>query len=1286
MRLIQTIFVLALATPALAGGPRALFTENKGQWPEQVLYRVGIPGGALFVERSAFTYVLCTGGQAHAHHGDPHAVEDARAHAYKVHFNGGEAAASVGSLVQPHYENFFIGNDPAHWGSECGVFGEVTLKDVWPGIDLRIDGRNGIKYDFIVAAGSDPDQIRLRFEGQESLRLKNGALEVGLSNGTVMEEAPTTFQWQGDGPATPDASMKGWEEIASRYVLAGDVVAFHLARHGDGPVIIDPTLTFASYSGSTADNFGFTASYDAAGHLYGGGNVFAVGYPSTVGALDPTFNGGNCDIGISKWAADGSSLIWSTYLGGNSSDLPHSLVVNADEELFVMGATGSFNFPTTPGCYDDSFNGGPNIIAGAYQFEFGADIYVAHLNAAGTALIGSTYVGGTDTDGLNNGPLEYNYGDAFRGEIALDENGDPVVSTSTSSADAPILNAPQAAYGGGAHDAYFFRMNAGLTSLSWATFHGGNDDDSGYGVQFDSNGGIFTTGGTQSADLPMAGTPAIPGFAGSIDGYIARYAPDGSSLVAGTFVGTVNYDQCFFVQLDTQDDVYVVGQTRGVYPITPGKYNVPGSSQFIHKFGHDLATSIWSTRIGNGNGTEDISPSAFLVSDCGQIYFSGWGGSVNNFGQPNNSTTIGLPTTPGAFQTTTDGSDFYLMVLEPDAVALNYATFFGGAVSDEHVDGGTSRFDKNGTVYQAVCSGCGGNDDFPTTPGAWSNTNNSFNCNLGVFKFDLAQPVAEIGIAGPNEICFPSTVQFTNTSSGGNTYFWNFGDGSTGNTFEPAHEYAEAGVFTVSMIMTDVYGCSMADTAQIQVISSPGPVATADVPPVVCPGGSVQLQASGGDTYEWIPATGLSDPFVADPIATPNGPITYEVVVGTFCGTDTTTVQIIFEDPQGVGLPDIELCLGDGVPLNAASGTPVEWSPPQGLSDPFASSPTAAPLDTTTYYVTVITPEGCEVVDSMRVNVVFSPPDPALVDTSICAGASVQLIGPSAVTWAWTPHPTLNALDLQSPVASPTTATTYVVLASNVCGSTIDSAHVSLIIVDPLAWPDTTVCPDSPVLLHASGGVAYAWSPEGLLSDANTAMPTAIIQGPTTFTVTVTDDRGCVGATTLSLGTWPLPIVEAGPDMIVDWGTLIQLTATGMGDLEWGPPDGLDCTACPMPTARPEASTSYTVTLTDEHGCKAIDVLNVILNGTLYVPNTFSPNGDGINDTFGAWGTEIDTYKLYVFNRWGEQIYTTDKMGVFWDGTYNGVDSPIDTYVWRIDVSELAGARRTLYGHVNLVR
>ena len=1278
MRAILSIFYICLVGVGFAAAPVASFTENKGQWPNQVLYRVDLPGGALFVEREALTYVLRSGGHQHGH-GNEIPDLPAHAHAYRVHFVGGHAQGNEGRLKQPNYENFFLGNDPTKWGTGCALFGEVLLKDIWPGIDLRFDGRTGLKYEFIVAAGADPDQIQLRFEGQDHTVLKDGRMTVHTSAGDITEEAPVSFYADG-------STGNG---IPSAFMLKNDLLSFGFEEAIDPTrkLIIDPVLTFGSYTGSTADNFGFTATYDATGHLYGGGNVFTVGYPTTTGVLDPSFNGGTCDIGISKWSPDGTVLVWSTYLGGSGDDLPHSLVVNTNNELFVMGSTGSSDMPVTPGCFDPSFNGGSPITVSSYSYPNGSDIYVAHFNASATALIGCTYVGGLGNDGFNTGPLNFNYGDQFRGEIALDPNEKPVISTVTASIDMPTSpGAPQTTNAGGAHDAYFFRLNAALTAMEWATYHGGSEDDTGFGVQFDSAGRIYTTGGTQSANLPSVGTSAGPTFHGSSDGYIARYSADGTSLLNTVFLGTDNYDQSFLVQLDNADNVYVVGQTHGNYPVTPGKYAVANSSQFIHKFSNDLSTSIWSTRIGNGNGNEDISPSAFLVSDCGQIYFSGWGGSTNNVGVPNNSTTIGLPTTPGAFQTTTDGSDFYLLVLEPDAQALNYATFFGGPQSNEHVDGGTSRFDKNGTVYQAVCAGCGSNDDFPTTPGAWSTTNNSFNCNLGVFKFDLASPNVQIGIDGPNSICFPSDVQFTNSSTGGNTFLWTFGDGSTSSDYQPIHAYSSEGTFTVTLVMSDSYGCSPADSASLTVVSNSGPVASVDTVPVLCPGGSIQLNASGGDTYSWSPANGLSDPTIADPIATPAGTTNYTVIASGICGTDTASVNVIVDIPAGTAMPDATVCIGSSIELSLISGTVQNWEPHPTLSNTTSQTPTATPLDTTTYYVTIVSDQGCVVTDSITIYVIDGVPDPALVDTAICTGYSVLLTGPIADSWSWQTSSDLTSLNTQNTTATPNIGTTYYVVATNVCGSITDSVRVNLITVQPAAWPDTIVCPGAEVQLFANGGVEYSWTPAETLADADTDSPVAVIWGPTTYAVEVTDENGCIGNTTLSLTTWPLPNVLADPDQIIEWGHTAQLGAVGDGLLVWETVETLSCDTCDSPIAKPDSSTTYTVTVTDVNGCKNTDVVTILLDGSLYVPNTFTPNGDGVNDVFRAWGKEIKTYKLYVFNRWGEQIFSTESLSGFWDGTYKGVDSPIDTYVWKIHVSEITGNPRILYGHVNLVR
>ncbi|MEO8067685.1 MAG: gliding motility-associated C-terminal domain-containing protein [Flavobacteriales bacterium] len=1298
MRSLLLIASLLGAFGLTAQGPLARFTENKGQWPERVLYRAMVPGGAMFVERNALTYVLVSGGE-HEHHGQVHAdekFEPRKAHAYRVTFEGSQGGTPEGHLKQAHYENYFIGNDPEHWGSGCGVYGEVWVKGIYPGIDLRIDGRHGVKYDLIVASDVDPAIVKMRYDGQAGIELKNEELLITTSAGTVVEEKPVAFKkvklihpGECGLNKTPVEIDFG---LDCAYRLRGNVMSFRVEPNPSG-LIIDPSITFGSYSGSTADNFGFTATYDSDGHLYGGGIVFGVGYPTTLGVLDASFNGNTIDVGISKWLPDGTNLVWSTYLGGAlGNESPHSLVVNNNDELFVFGSTGSSDFAVTPGCYDNSFGGGPALVFGVgygYGHNSGTDAFVAHFSADATTLIGSTFMGGSGNDALNNNaPLAHNYGDAFRGEIALDANGDPVVATSTESNNATVsAGAPQAAFGGGLQDAYIFRLNAALTNLLWATYHGGSGTDSGYGVQFDSNGQVFVTGGTTSANLPLGGTPFNGAFSGTTDGYIVRYNAAGTSRLSATYLGTAAYDQSYFVQLNLADEVFVVGQTYGAYPVTAGKYANAGSSQFIHKFSHDLDASVWSTVIGNGSSTQDLSPSAFLVSDCGQIYFSGWGGSVNTNAGLFNSSTSGLPTTPGAFQTTTDASDFYLMVLEPEAVALNYATFFGGAISHEHVDGGTSRFDKNGNVYQAVCAGCGSNNDFPTTPGAWSNTNNSFNCNLGVFKFNLNQPIAVISINGPNTICLGTPVQFNNSSTGGSTYNWWFGDNNTSTDFEPLYTYGDTGVYTVMMVLSDSTACTPDDTAYLQLEVIPLP--TAAVAPIgpLCAGDSVQLQASGGDTYSWDPATDLSNALIADPWAAPSNTTTYTVTATTVCGSDTASITVLFSVPAGGAGPDTLICLGESTPITASGGGTYSWSPSATLNDPTLQNPTATPLDTTEYIVTITTPGGCVIEDTLTVFVQFGLPTPVLNDTATCPGNAVQLQASGADSYAWQAAPGIATLDVADPFVTPPAPMYYVCQFSNACGSVLDSAFVDVVIVSAHAWPDTVICPGESVMLFASGGSTYAWSPAGSLDDTSLQTPTATPSSPTTYQVVVFGPAGCSDTAYAFVDLFPMPVVYAGQDVQIDFGNATQLHGQGDGQVIWSPDTWVQgCTDCLEPWVQPETSTLYTIELTDTNGCKAVDQVLVVVDGSLYVPNTFTPNGDGVNDAFFALGEEVKDFELLVFNRWGEQIWKGEDLRSSWNGTYSGVQSPIDTYVWKIHYSEVSGEKHKLIGHVNLVR
>ena len=899
------------------------FHANKGQWPQQVLYRARTQGGALFVEADGFTYVVASGGHEHASGKDDRDVL-LRRHAYRMHFVGGHAQAHMGVERQSHYVNYFLGADRSKWAGGVGVYGAVDLKEVYPGIDMHVDAGEGLKYDWLVSAGADASVIRMRYEGQDKLEVRDGLLYISTSAGQVIEQRPVVWS-EVNGERIP---------VRCAYKQQGDEIIYSFPDGYDHnhPLTIDPTLIFSSYTGSTADNFGFTATYDDDGHLYAGGIVFGIGYPVTLGVQQANFGGDVIDMGISKFAPDGATLIWSTYIGGGlGNESPHSMVVNSANELYVMGVSGASDFPLSAGCFDSSFGFGPAVnfvVWEGYVHNNGADMTISHFSADATQLLGSTFVGGSDADGLNlSSVLDYNYGDPFRGEIILDDQERPIVVTSTRSTDMPIsVGASQAAIGG-AQDAYVCMLDPGLATLLWGTYCGGSLDDSGYGVQQASDGRIYITGGTNSANLPMAGTPYQPASAGGVEGYIARYEPGGGALTAATHLGTAFYDQSYFVQIDLAGGIYVVGQTHGAYPVSAGVYANASGSQFIHKLDHDLSTSLWSTRIGT-TGTEDISPAAFLVSDCGQIYFSGWGGNTNNFGQPNISTTLNLPVTADAYQPNTDGSDFYLMVLNAEAVSLAYATFFGGG-SAEHVDGGTSRFDKDGIVYQAVCAGCQ-LLSYPTTPGAYSQTNNSFNCNLGVFKIDFEQNVqvnidANITATGA---CVTEPVVFNAVGTADN-WSWYLGDGTVSTETTLAHLYAEPGVYTVTLIGTSTGLCVAVDTAYL-VINVVAPLVMTPlfdaVPSGDCDAVLVELfnMSTGSNVYFWDFGDGTTST-QTNPVHNYAAPGDYTItlaLIDVVCGDTVFLSTTVPVEVPGVTLdvPSAVICDQGTVNLNAGPG------------------------------------------------------------------------------------------------------------------------------------------------------------------------------------------------------------------------------------------------------------------------------------------------------------------------------------------------------------------------------
>ncbi len=796
--------------------------ENKGQWASDINYMAKIGGGNVWFQNNGFTFEFFNQDDLQkvhlATHGKNAPPEKLRQHAYSLNFLNANSNVKMKSNEKfDFYHNYYIGNDPSKWASKVKLFGEVLYSNLYNGVDVKVgtSTEGYFKYDFIVHAGADASQIKWSYNGIYP-QLKNNKLIFNSNAGEIIESLPEVYQW-----------INGEKKLVNCKILLNDKTVslnFPNGYNTNYDLIIDPTLIFSTYTGSTADNWGYTATNDSLGNAYGGGVVFSAGFPVSVGAYDNTFSGGGTvtDIGIIKYSPTGVSRLYATYLGGTGSESPHSLIVDSQDNLIIYGTTSSSNFPVSAGCYDNTFNGGINVTMDGYiSYAAGVDIFVTKLDATGASLLGSTFVGGTNNEGMNNSAtLYYNYGDEARGEVIVDASDNIIVASCTQSSNFPATAGALSLALQGTQDGVAFQLSPNCGILDWSTFLGGLSTDAAYGVKVNpSNGDVYVCGGTRSTNFPtLPGTINPLSIGGIADGFVVALNPTTASLVTGSYLGTTGYDQAYAIQIDIDGDVYLMGQSTGSYPVVGSVYSNPGSSQFIHKLNPALTSTIWSTVIGSGTtATINISPVAFLVDYCKNIYISGWGGSINaGYG---NGNTTGMPVTAGAYDVSTDGSDFYCMVLERDAASLLYGTFFGGAGA-EHVDGGTSRFDSDGTIYQAVCAGCGGSSAFPTTPGVWSPTNASSNCNLGLFKmeFNYNGIIADAN-AAPNIIACdpPYIVNFTG-SAAGVQHFWDFGDGTpTSNLLNPPHTFTGLGIFTVMYVAIDSSTCNIADTVYLTV-------------------------------------------------------------------------------------------------------------------------------------------------------------------------------------------------------------------------------------------------------------------------------------------------------------------------------------------------------------------------------------------------------------------------------------------------------------------------------------
>ena len=928
------------------------FIENKGQWDASVRFKGDMSNGAFLLQKNGYRVLMHNADDLnrlaiafHGHHNvasagasgkNPKAqtksallntagssLASLRSHIYGVRFlNANENPVIVPEKPLATYTNYFIGNDSTKWATNCKTYQAITYKDVYPNIDVRYYTSNGVlKYDFIVRPGGDVSAIAMYFDGADGLKMKEGSLVVKTSVDEVKELPPYTYQLLDDKRT----------EIPCSYDLKSNIVRFRLdgAYSKTATLVIDPSLVFSTFTGSTADNWGYTATYDGGGNFYAGGIVFNSGggtkFPVSNGAFQQSFQGGTgatgegaFDMAIIKFDPSGANRLYATYLGGTGNEQPHSLVVDPAGDLVIAGSSTSVDYPT----------------AGAVK-NYGSltgnswHIVVTKLNPTGTGLVGSVRVGGNGLDGVNirhkyttpyvgAESTDRNYGDDARSEVILDGSGNIYVASCTQSSDFPTtaisaqtkLGGTNAA--GRAQDAVVIKLAPDLSSVLFSVLFGGSDDDAAFVLAISPlTNDVFVGGVTASNDFPGNMTGSLySSFQGGItDGFVVEFTSNGAMVKSGYF-GTSGNDLIYGIQFDKFGYPYIAGTTTGAWPISNAPFSQTGGKQFISKLQKDLSGYVYSTVFGTNSASPNLSLTAFLVDRCENVYVSGWGGpggEESNFvPQPfPNSGTLGLTVTPDAYQSTTDNNDFYFFVLEKNAKSQLYGSFFGqvGGYGD-HVDGGTSRFDRNGVIYQAMCANCSSpKPHFPTTPGVWAPNNGSGGCNLAAIKiaFNLAGIAAGIQASANGKLrdtagCVPMNVSFVDTIAQGQKYIWDFNDGTapvTSGSPTISHTYNTIGFYRVMEIAIDSNSCNIADTAYVNLRVRNDIANLAFVPTKLPPCASL--------TYQFVNNSTAIKPFT-------NQSFRWDFGDGT---TQTTGTATVFHNYASPGTYNVKMVLVD---------------------------------------------------------------------------------------------------------------------------------------------------------------------------------------------------------------------------------------------------------------------------------------------------------------------------------------------------------------------------------------
>jgi hypothetical protein len=644
------------------------FQPNQGQTDPQVRFEALGAGYGIFLTSSDVVLAL--------HRNQKHS-------ALRLSFEGALPTLPRAEGSLPSHTNYLIGNDPRQWRTDIPNFNRVRYSGVYRGVDAVFYGKqHRLEYDVVVAPGATLKKVALRFGGARSVALsRTGDLLIRLDSGTLLQHRPIAYQVTKSGRQRVHVSY----ELRSGHRVAFKVGAYDRRRE----LIIDPVLSYSTYFGGASDAFDNTESgesiaVDSSGHAYVTGCTTANDYPLK-NPQQPTFTSGTTQAYVTKFAANGSGLIYSTFLGGiTGTTCGRGIAVDRFNQAYVAGSTTPSSFGRLIGPAD------------------GANVFAAKLNASGNALLYAARFGGSSSASI--------------GGVALDSSGHLYMTGATDSSDFPTTPGAFMTVPGSNSEisGWVAKLNPSGTAFTYSTYLGGNVDTQGHGIAIDAGLNAYVTGFTWANGFPTTAgafqttfpTKNVPcGICRVGSAFVTKLNPSGSALAYSTYLGGNNADSGNGIAVDSQGRAYVTGSTGSTnFPTTSGAFqrsNHGNLDVFVTRLNASGSALSYSTLVGGSNAEIGYS---IGVNSLGHAHVTGYTQSTH------------FPVKNAIQSTLHGGSDAFAIKLWATGGGFHYSTYLGGTGDDV---GRALRLDGNGRAY---LTGNTASTNFPTTTGAYHRT------------------------------------------------------------------------------------------------------------------------------------------------------------------------------------------------------------------------------------------------------------------------------------------------------------------------------------------------------------------------------------------------------------------------------------------------------------------------------------------------------------------------------------------------------------------------------------